>query len=65
MDVRFVFMTNDLNFKFLNVDFQINDNILLLQMPVTLLDSCKVTKNVDINEVSSLIRRSGGKVFNS
>lgn len=65
MDVRFVFMTNDLNFKFLNVDFQINDKILLLQVPVTLLDSCKVTKNVDINEVSSLIRRSGGKVFNS
>ena len=40
MDVRFVFITNDLNFKFLTVDFEINDKILTLQLPVTLLDSC-------------------------
>lgn len=58
MDVRFVFLTNDLNFKFLTVDFEIDEKILTLQLPITLLDSCKVIKNVDINEVSSIIRRS-------
>ena len=64
MDVRFVFITNDLNFKFLIVDFEINEKILTLQLPVTLLDSCNVVKSVDINEVSSVIRRSG-KIMNS
>lgn len=64
MDVRFVFMTNDLNFKFLTVDFEIDEKILTLQLPVTLLDSCNVVKSVDINEVSSLIRRLG-KIMNS
>ena len=58
MDVRFVFSTNDLNFKFLTVDFEIDEKILTLQLPVTLFDSCKVMKNVDTTEISSLIRRS-------
>lgn len=64
MDVRFVFSTNDLNFKLLTVDFEIDEKILTLQLPITLLDSCKVIKNVDINEVSSIIRRSA-KIFTS
>lgn len=65
MDVRFVFMTNDLNFKFLTINFEIDDKILPLQLPVTLLDSCKILTTVDINEISSLTKRSAARVITS
>lgn len=65
MDVRFVFMTNDLNFKFLTINFEIDDKILPLQLPVTLLDSCKILTTVDINEISSLAKRSAARVITS
>ena len=42
MDIHFSFQTSDLNFKFLPFNLLIDQSILPLQLPITLLDQCHV-----------------------
>jgi hypothetical protein len=46
MDIHFSFQTSDLNFKFLTFEILIDERVLSLQLPITLLDQCNVKNGI-------------------
>lgn len=55
IDIRFQFRATDPNFKFLQFCLLLNNEILTLHLPITLLDMGVIRKHLDYEEISNFI----------